>query len=357
MIKKIFSIGIFAGLSDKKLSSKIEYLLTSEYVNNIYLFRRTSLDSRYKSFNFGKLSRIVIISEISRLAFAFWSCYRKKVNLLIGIYIINHIIYTYYFSKIFKIPYISVIIGDEFSSEEKLNKYYKYISKSSAIIVRGSYTKEMIYGKGFNKDKIYIIPNSFDFNKINQDKVITKNIDFIFTGNLVPIKRLDIMIEAFRILKFKYKIDKFKALIIGNGKLKQSLQVMIEERKLSQNVQIIDFTNEILEYYHKSKVFIMTSEYEGLPMSMIEALACGIPVIMPNLSNISDVVIHGYNGLLVEPLDIEMFAHSMFEMYSNTVLYESLRAGANNFSDEYRYEYSYENIQNHWNRLFKELAS
>jgi glycosyltransferase involved in cell wall biosynthesis len=276
--------------------------------------------------------------------------------LLIGIYITNHIIYTYYFSKLFNIPYISVIIGDEFSTEEKLNKFYKYISKSSAIIVRGNFTKEMLSKKGFSKNKIYIIPNSFNFDKINKFKELNKKYDFIFTGNLVPIKRLDIMIEAFRILKTKYKIETFKAVIIGNGKLKQYLSELIEESNLTNNVQIIDFTNEILEYYHNSKVFIMTSEYEGLPMSMIEALACGIPVIMPNLSNISDVVINGYNGLLVEPLDVNRFAQSMYELYSIKELYESLSEGANNFTNEYKFEYSYENIQNEWNRLFSELA-
>lgn len=272
-----------------------------------------------------------------------------------GIYTTNHIIMAYYISKLFKIKLISNIIGDEFSNLKKIQKHLKYVLASDIIIVRGRVSKNFFTSYGFPDERVYIIPNYFDFNSLIINKIFDKEFDLIYTGNFTYIKRLDILVEAIHIVKVKFNYNKIKAVLIGNGILKNKIIKQITELDLLDNISVLDYTEDINEFYYKSKVFIMTSEFEGLPMSMIEALSCGLPVIMPRISNIPDYAIDGYNALLVKPLDIEGFADAIYKLITDTELYNKLKLGVEKFIDEHKYEFSMENITNIWNDIFSIL--
>lgn len=262
---------------------------------------------------------------------------------------------AYYISKLFKIKLISNIIGDEFSNLKKIQKHLKYVLASDIIIVRGRVSKNFFTSYGFPDERVYIIPNYFDFNSLIINKIFDKEFDLIYTGNFTYIKRLDILVEAIHIVKVKFNYNKIKAVLIGNGILKNKIIKQITELDLLDNISVLDYTEDINEFYYKSKVFIMTSEFEGLPMSMIEALSCGLPVIMPRISNIPDYAIDGYNALLVKPLDIEGFADAIYKLITDTELYNKLKLGVEKFIDEHKYEFSMENITNIWNDIFSIL--
>jgi glycosyltransferase involved in cell wall biosynthesis len=100
----------------------------------------------------------------------------------------------------------------------------------------------------------------------------------------------------------------------------------------------------------------MTSEYEGLPMAMIEALSCGLPCIMPDVSNISTIAIHEKNSLSVPSGDMQGFAEQIYRLLTNDKLYKRLSMNAIKIRDDKAFEYSLENATNLWNSILDNIA-
>lgn len=327
------------------------------FIENIYLLRRSPLnDDKIINIRNSIFLKNVITREIYRFLNALRFAVKKRYSVVMGIYTTNHIIMAYYISKIFRIKLISNIIGDEFSESKKINKHLKYVLASDIIIVRGRASKKFFVNYGFPEGRIYIVPNYFDVNSIPINNIVDKEYDLIFTGNFTNIKRLDILVEAVHFVKVRYNYNKIKVLLIGNGILKDKIIKQVKKLDLYNNIRVLDYTEDnINEFYCKSRAFIMTSEFEGLPMSMIEALSCGLPVIMPRVSNIPDYAIDGYNALLVEPLDVEGFADAIYKLITDEELYNKLKSGAEKFREEHKDEFSMENITKIWNDVFSLL--
>lgn len=107
---------------------------------------------------------------------------------------------------------------------------------------------------------------------------------------------------------------------------------MTREYGLSNNVHFAGQQADIYGYLKRSKVFIMTSEAEGLPMAMIEALSCGVPCIMPDDSDINTVAIHEMNSLVVPVGDVEAFAESIKRLLTDETLYNLWQAMLSSFA-------------------------
>lgn len=120
---------------------------------------------------------------------------------------------------------------------------------------------------------------------------------------------------------------------------------------ISENVIFEGHQDNVEKYIQRTKAFIMTSEYEGLPMVLIEALGYGIPCIVPDISNIPEIAIRNYNSILVESLDTVGFADAIHKILSDNDLYSELKKGAENFRMEHEYEYSSIAITKLWESI------
>ena len=85
---------------------------------------------------------------------------------------------------------------------------------------------------------------------------------------------------------------------------------------------------EIPKYMVAADVFVLPSISEGLPVVILEAMACGVPVIASRISGIPDVLVNEYNGLLIEPKCVQDLANAIISVLSNENLRSSLSQGA-----------------------------
>lgn len=151
------------------------------------------------------------------------------------------------------------------------------------------------------------------FNPVNEEQAIRLSRDEL-TGNLkdffdgmpviIGIGRLEAnkdyktLIKAFSILNNKY----CKLLILGEGSLRCELEELIKSLKLEKRVCMPGYLNNPYNALSKSKVFILSSIYEGMPNSLIEALILGIPVVSTDCPNgPRELLMHGKYGVLVSP--------------------------------------------------------
>lgn len=338
--------------SNAKLISKIEPLVKLKSVNKIYLVRKDLLDyPKVISYYAPKLLRTTLLTrELFRIIISIYLIIFKKINLIIGIHYAMHCIYSAFLGIIFKIKYIFLIIEDP--KLYKNNKLFLFLARRSCFIgVRGKKSKEFLINKGISN--IFIPPNVFDFKRVKPNKIKTKKYDLIFIGDFVKEKRVDIFVKVISKLK-KYFPD-VKTIVLGRGPLKYKTKLLINKYNLQNNIYLAGYKKDVFKYINMSRILISTSETEGFPMVIIEAMSLELPCIVPNIGNITDVTINNRNSLVVKPLSISEYTKACRKLLNSSVLYNKLSKNAFKIRQEKKQEYSLENSMKLWEDAIKSI--
>jgi len=180
------------------------------------------------------------------------------------------------------------------------------------------------------KDKMITLYNGIEIEKIREkkDKIIhdykeifnnTKIIKFITVGRLHDDKGHDYLIEAF--CKVRKEIKSSKLIIIGDGPLKHELETTIKRKGIENEIILLGLKKNPFKYLAKSDIFILSSKNEGFPNVLIEALACGLPIISTNCKTGPNEILEGGTyGLLVNVMDSENMAEKMIYLAKNKEL-------------------------------------
>ena len=150
-------------------------------------------------------------------------------------------------------------------------------------------------------------------------KIIKKQNDIVRilnVGRLVDQKNQRLLIEAIAMLEQDFRLD-----IIGAGILYNELTQLIKHYKLENKVKLAGSSNDLKTYISKADIFVLSSDYEGLPLSILEAMSAGLPVVSTNVGGVNEVVCDGETGALVNRGD----ARALSEKLSELIEDENLR--------------------------------
>lgn len=175
----------------------------------------------------------------------------------------------------------------------------------------------------------------------------------IAVGRLDYQKGFDRLLEAWDIVQRDGQHQDWHLDIYGQGEWKEMLQQMIDCRGLSETATLHEPTTRIGDEYVRSGMLVMSSHYEGFPMVMIEAMACGLPVVSFDFKcGPRDIIDENVNGILVHEDDICGLARAMVNLMDNDSLRHRLASNARRITEIY----SEENVMGQWVSLFEELA-
>ena len=171
---------------------------------------------------------------------------------------------------------------------KRTDKYIRMTEKSDLIICNSAYQSNYLtFKKKELKEKTHVIYNIIDIDLIKKlkrqslDKDILNFMEghkcIVSTGRFAPPKGLNNLLKAFSIIS--QKDDNVRLLMIGDGELRGNIEKLIKDLNLQNKVLLPGFQDNPFKYISKSDIFVLPSFYEGFPNTLIEAMACGTPVI------------------------------------------------------------------------------
>lgn len=247
----------------------------------------------------------------------------------------------------------TIRIDPRYSPQSIIQRTIRNISVfiSKRCIVQNK--EQLAYFPKFIQKKIGIFPNPVSNDFINQEKIFHSNKinNIIAVGRLEEQKNFKLLIKSFSNIVKDNKEVNLK--IYGDGKLKSSLNNYIKELGLQENIQLCGRTNNIVEVLKKSDLYILSSNAEGMPNSLMEAMALGLPCISTDCpTGPSDLITHGVNGRLIPIKDEEKLTKSIKHIINNPV--ESIKMGINarkTIIDKYGQSTSAKNIMEYLNNI------
>jgi glycosyltransferase involved in cell wall biosynthesis len=227
-------------------------------------------------------------------------------------------------------------------------------AKFSDIVVTLTERDKVNFEKIFKirKEKIYVIPNWYTPNtNINEkNKSLSKNI--ISVGRLEKVKGYHYLLEVAKKI-YPYFPD-WKWDIYGEGSLREELQRQIKSSGLSGFIELKGNVMELSKVYGNYSIYVMTSLYEGLPMSLLEAQAAGLPIISFDCpTGPAEIVENGVNGIIVQAYHIEEMVQAIKSLMEDVGLRDNYASKASiNL-----HHFSKENIMKKWIELFKQISN
>jgi len=217
------------------------------------------------------------------------------------------------YKKMFQ--YISYVtaVGDEALAD--FIKTYNYPINQTEVIRRG------IPIKGLDRDGLYKelrLYMGFD----EKTKIA------LHIGNLSPEKNHEFLLDIFE--ELKNEDSDIKLVCVGSGILLEKMKQIVQERCLSQSVFFLGFRKDIPELLAGSDCLVLCSKVEGVPGVIMEAGTQKIPSISTNVGGVSEVLIDGQTGFLIDNFDKKVFKEKLMELMQNSDLRRILGENAFN---------------------------
>jgi glycosyltransferase involved in cell wall biosynthesis len=241
-------------------------------------------------------------------------------------------------AQLAKIPIIATVHRVEVDAIDNplLSHFRKYVLRRfQKIIAVSNFTKSLALKAGAEENKISVIYNSCDeelFLRRNDDKFsLRKKYNLpadkkiiLFVGNLVKHKGVYILIESLKQLQLHF--PNFVAMIIGQGEEYEKLYSIAKQYNLTDNVRFLGWLpqRELYDFYNTADVFVNPSTIEAHSVALLEAMACGLPIVASNTGGNKESVKDGINGLLFQSGSENDLTEKLAKLLTNSELQQRL---------------------------------
>jgi glycosyltransferase involved in cell wall biosynthesis len=160
-------------------------------------------------------------------------------------------------------------------------------------------------------EKFAVVDNGIDLSRFLSvpERCPRREIVFGAVGRLVPVKNHRILIEAFQLATRRHSGIRLR--ILGGGPLEQELRQLVRSLNLTESVELCGYHTDVPGFLANVDVYVLPSDSEGLPMSLLEAIASGLPVIATEVGGVPGVVKRSDSGWLCPPGNREAMLAAM----------------------------------------------
>lgn len=218
---------------------------------------------------------------------------------------------------------ISIFISDRCQPDKSLGHLHNFLRKilypwATGVIVQTGIAKE-IYQQLLPNARLFVIGNPI--RKISIDNQGIREKIVLTVGRLIHSKHHDELIKLF----VRINLPEWKLIIVGGDALKQKntirLQTLIEDLNATDRVILTGSSNDVDQFYRRSRIFAFSSSSEGFPNVIGEAMSAGLPVVAFDcIAGPSDMIKDGENGYLIPLFDFNSFEQKLRELMENELV-------------------------------------
>jgi glycosyltransferase involved in cell wall biosynthesis len=225
------------------------------------------------------------------------------------------------------------------------------------LILSNTMREDLIRNFNLPAPLMRIVHNPMDIEKI--EAISLKDPDHPWFSDNIPViisvgrlhrqKNFPVLLKAFA--KLRKKGD-FRLIILGEGSERGALMKLVKELRIEDSVQLPGFVKNPFAYLNKSSLFVMSSTHEGLPVALIEAMACTVPVVASACPSVAEMITDYENGLLAPVSDPVALSAAMWRVLNDDGLRKRL---VENNQKEGK-KYSVQKIVDDYESIFLKIA-
>lgn len=226
----------------------------------------------------------------------------------------------------------------ELSTYLSLENYF--LRRATRVISVSDRIRAELIKRGVHHKNLSVIHNGIE-DPLNQESGTSRNCrrtdlspHLVCIGRLVKIKRYDLVIEALTALRHDF--PKIGLSIAGNGPMSISLRQKVAEVGLGSSVRFLGYVEDKPKLYQSADIFVLPSESEGSPMTLIEAMAFSLPIVTTSVGAIPEMITNGTEALLIPPNNLPSLVESLRYLISSPQVGTSLgRAARDAFKERF----------------------
>ncbi len=196
------------------------------------------------------------------------------------------------------------------------------IREADAVVALNRQAKDEMLENGVAGDKIFHIPNGIELepNGHGRDAALSDPISIIFVGRLHSQKRVDVLLQAFKLVLQRRPDLAWRLKLAGTGPLERELNALADELAISRHVEFLGHVANVDALLDQSDLFVLPSASEGISNALLEAMARGLPCIVTDIPGNNEVIQNRQNGILVTSGDPEALAEAMLDLAADDEL-------------------------------------
>ena len=231
------------------------------------------------------------------------------------------------------------------SSKLKRNTRFLSLLTKKVVCVSNDLKNFMIDAIGISPSKIEVIHNGVDlscfhFHQEEKKKACPKAREKLVLGTVARLsepKDHANLLRAFSLVLEKE--PNVRLMLVGDGELRSTIEKMICELHLEENVDMLGRRSDIPELLAAMDIFVLPSKREGFPIAILEAMACGKPVVATDVGGVGEIISSGVDGVIVPPEDSTSLAGALLQLieeeeYRKDLGEKALRKVMSRFSEE-----------------------
>ncbi|WP_440880898.1 glycosyltransferase family 4 protein [Tenacibaculum sp. C7A-26P2] len=251
---------------------------------------------------------------------------------------------SFWASKALKIPIIYTVHGWSFHKTDKPWIYKiksiieSFLTKQASLTICVSKSNQQEGEKNFQLENSVVIENGIDLNKFNPNKEyrnLKLSLQIDTTKSIVIyLSRLTKQKDPLTMIKSMQNIveatNNIILIIVGDGEMRNTCEQFVKELNLTDFVIFLGFRHDIASLLNNSDIYCLPSLWEGLPIGLLEAMSMEKPCIATSVDGNKEVIIHNYNGILIEPKNHRQLSEQILNLHLNKNLRDKLAINAKN---------------------------
>ncbi len=211
---------------------------------------------------------------------------------------------------------------------------------------------------GYRDDQLTVVPNGVDFDRFARAVPADLTIDgipadsrtIISVGRLHPQKGFDTLITAFADLVSQSQIpDSAHLLIVGEGPQREALELQVRQQRLTGRVHLIGRQAEVGSLLRAADLFVLASNWEGMPNVLLEAMAAGLPCVATQVEGVPELILDGQTGLLGTPNSPDTLSQKIATLLNDAALSTRLAtAGQSHVREHFTWSQTIAGFESVW---------